>query len=153
MSDIPLTFENIPFTWGIAFALDIAMGATLFAIIFRQNTPPWARAACCWIGWWAWASAFALVINVVLGTPNPFSYHQIGIVTESMVNLGFMWWLLMLTAKNWYLRGRDFQKIEELRAKIYMENMKAELRKSYDDIDKHKTEMDKSEVDKSEVDK
>lgn len=131
MTDIPLSIENVPFTWGAAFVLDIAMGAVLFAIILRQNLPPWARAACCWIGWWAWASAFTLIINLVLGTQNPFSYHQIGIITESMVNLGFMWWLLMLTAKNWYVTGKDFLTIERMRAKIYAKNMERQVELEY----------------------
>lgn len=131
MTDIPLSIENVPFTWGAAFVLDIAMGAVLFVIILRQNLPPWARAACCWIGWWAWASAFTLIINLVLGTQNPFSYHQIGIITESMVNLGFMWWLLMLTAKNWYVTGKDFLTIERMRAKIYAKNMERQVELDY----------------------
>lgn len=126
-----MSIENVPFTWGAAFVLDIAMGAVLFAIILRQNLPPWARAACCWIGWWAWASAFTLIINLVLGTQNPFSYHQIGIITESMVNLGFMWWLLMLTAKNWYVTGKDFLTIERMRAKIYAKNMERQVELEY----------------------
>lgn len=140
MGDVPLTLENVPFTWGAAFVLDIAMGGTLFAIILRQNMPPWARAACCWIGWWSWASAFTLIINLVLGTGNPFSYHQIGIITESMVNLGFMWWLLMLTAKNWYIHGRDFQDIEELRMRIYTKNMRSAVLKTYEELNDHDTE-------------
>lgn len=126
-----MSIENVPFTWGAAFVLDIAMGAVLFAIILRQNLPPWARAACCWIGWWSWASAFTLIINLVLGTQNPFSYHQIGIITESMVNLGFMWWLLMLTAKNWYVTGKDFLTIERMRAKIYAKNMERQVELDY----------------------
>lgn len=130
--DIPVTVENVPFAWGAAFAIDIIIGLAMFATILRQNAPGWARGACCWIGWWTWASAFTLLINMVVGPTNPFSYHQIGVFTETMTNLGVLWWMTALTIKNWYVRGKDFEQIELLRAKIYAENMIKDIRSSYD---------------------
>ena len=133
MVDIPTNIENVQFMWGCAFILDIVIGLFMFSTIMRQNLPPWARGACGWIGWWAWASAFTLIINLVAGTDNPFAYHQIGVFTESMTNLGVLWWMVMLTMKNWYLKGKDFKKIEELRNDLFCQNMKRETIRAYED--------------------
>lgn len=130
--DAPVSLENIPFMWGIAFVLDIVIGIFMFGLILRKASPPWARGAACWIGWWSWASAFTLIINMVVGTSNPFSYHQIGVLTESMTNLGMLWWITVLVIKNWYVQAKDWAAIEELRTSIYIKNWQKHIKRIYE---------------------
>lgn len=129
--DVPVTLENIPFMWGIAFLLDVIVGFCMFAIILRKSSPSWSMGAACWIGWWSWASAFTLIINMVVGTTNPFSYHQIGVLTESMTNIGMLWWIIGLMMKNWYVRAADWELIERLRADIYTKNWIRAIKRNY----------------------
>lgn len=130
--DAPLSLENIPFMWGIAFMLDIVTGLVMFGLILRKASPAWALGSACWIGWWSWASAFTLIINMVVGTSNPFSYHQIGVLTESMTNLGVLWWICAMASKNWYIQPKDWALIEELRTDLYCTNLKKAVKKSYE---------------------
>lgn len=129
--DAPVTIENIPFTWGVAFLVDVIMGFCMFAVILRRSQPVWAIGSACWIGWWSWASAFTLLINMVVGTSNPFAYHQIGLVTESMTNVGVLWWITVMMAKNWYVRASDWEQIEILRSSIYSKNQLDSIKASY----------------------
>lgn len=133
--DVPVTIENIPFAWGVAFLLDIVIGWAMFAMILHKNSPSWAMGAACWIGWWSWASAFTLVINLVAGPANPFAYHQIGVLTESMTNIGVLWWIVSLNMKNWYVTGKDWEELETLRAQIYTRNWLRAIQKRYEDND------------------
>lgn len=68
------------------------------------------------------ANALSLVINDVLGPSNVFSYHQMGILTESMVNLGVCVWSVSYLVNNWNVSGeKKWQQMEELRKKLSME--------------------------------
>lgn len=130
--DVPVTLENIPFVWGCAFLLNIVIGVCMFAMILRRAAPNWALGVSCWIGWWSWASAFTLIINVALGTSNPFAYHQIGVFTESMTNLGMLWWIVTLNIENWYVQSSDWEAIEKLRAEISARNRMKAIKKNYE---------------------
>lgn len=118
-----MTLENTPFVWGAAFLLDVITGFMMFSVMVRKNAPAYTLGAAWWIGWWSWASAFTLIINMVVGTDNPFSYHQIGVFTESMTNIGVLWWIVVLQSKNWYVYPKDWLKIEMLRARLGYSNM------------------------------
>lgn len=130
--DVPVTVENIPFAWGAAFLLDITIGIAMFCMVIRKNSPHWALAPAWWIGWWSWASAFTLIINVTVGTSNPFAYHQIGVLTESMTNIGMMWWVTSMCVKNWFVTSRDWEKIELLRSELNYTNQVKLIHRQYE---------------------
>jgi hypothetical protein len=116
--------ESLPFFWGIAFSINIAMGVILFAAVMRQSLPPWVIGVAAWVAWWAFATAIGLLINVISGPNTPFSYHQMGILTESMTNIGILMWVTVFARQNWGVRGKDWDRIEELRRQINMEKVK-----------------------------
>lgn len=125
--DAPTSIENIPFVWGIAFSINLLMAVTCFAMIIRREAPSWAGGVCCWIAWWSCATAFSLVINTSIGVANPFAYHQMGVFTESMTNLGIAVWCFMFLMKNWNVHGDgDLERIEETRRQITIDNLKKE---------------------------
>lgn len=90
MIDNPVSVENTPFFWGIAFTINLILGLLSFFLIIRKPLGAEWRTVLGWIGWWSFASALSLVVNIVAGPSDPFSYHQIGIFTESMVNIGYI---------------------------------------------------------------
>lgn len=125
--DAPTSIENIPFVWGIAFVINILMGLATFTMTVRREAPPWASGICCWIGWWSCATAFSLVINTAIGVDNPFSYHQMGVFTESMTNLGITAWCFVFLMKNWDVSGDgDWERIERVRRQVAIDNLKRE---------------------------
>ncbi len=122
-----LTIEHIPFVWGIAFAVDVIVGILAFMVVVRKNVPTWTKGTMSWIGWWSWASALSLVINTIEGPDAPFAYHQIGIFTETMTNIGLVMWGVSYLFKNWYVRDVDWFEMEKLRAAITHRNQLEEL--------------------------
>ena len=120
--DVPTSIENIPFVWGIAFSINVLMGIIMFAMIIRKSLPGWASGICCWIGWWSCATSLSLVINSAIGVNDPFSYHQMGVFTESMTNLGILAWGCVYLFKNWDVTGDDWEAMEAFRAKIAREH-------------------------------
>lgn len=90
LTDTPLSVENTPFFWGIAFSINIVLGACSFFLIIRKPLSVEWRTVLGWIGWWSFANALSLIVNIVAGPSDPFSYHQMGVFTESMVNLGYI---------------------------------------------------------------
>jgi hypothetical protein len=117
--DIHSTIESIPFIWGIAFSVNILMSVCLFTMIIRRAMPGWSAGPLMWIAWWTMANALSLVINDVLGTNSPFSYHQMGILTESMVNLGVCVWSVNYLMMNWNLVGdKKWKLMDEYRKKL-----------------------------------
>lgn len=126
--DVPSSIENIPFVWGIAFTINVLMGASCFTMIIRREAPQWASGICCWIGWWSCASAFSLVINTAVGIENPFSYHQMGVLTESMTNIGITLWCVIFLLKNWNVHGdKDLAEIEKVRSEVSIRNLQNEV--------------------------
>ena len=120
--DAPTSIENIPFMWGMSFNINVLMAVCLFIMIVRRTAPPWSAGPLMWIAWWTMANALSLVINDVLGPVNVFSYHQMGILTESMVNLGVCVWAVSYLINNWNLRGeKKWQQMDALRRKLAME--------------------------------
>lgn len=120
--DVSTSVEQTQFFWGLAFAINVMMATALFIMIVRRNVPAWASGALMWIAWWTMANALSLVINVVLGPDNTFSYHQMGILTESMVNLGVSVWALSYLIYNWNLSGeKKWKQMDELRKKLTIE--------------------------------
>lgn len=120
--DVPTSIEQTPFIWGIAFSVNVLMAISLFVMIVRRSTPSWSSGPLMWIAWWTMANALSLVINVVLGPDNTFSYHQMGILTESMVNLGVCVWALSYLIYNWNLSGeKKWKRMDALRHQLSME--------------------------------
>lgn len=126
--DIPTSIENIPFVWGIAFCINILMATIMFLTIVRREAPAWASGVSCWIGWWSSATAFSLIINTSVGIDNPFSYHQMGVLTETMTNIGITFWAFSFMIKNWNLHGdKDLNEIERTRKEVSIRNLKKEV--------------------------
>ena len=120
--DVPTSIEQTQFFWGMAFVINLMMATALFVMIVRRTVPAWASGALMWIAWWTMANALSLVINVVLGPDNTFSYHQMGILTESMVNLGVSVWALSYLIYNWNLSSeKKWKQMDALRRQLSME--------------------------------
>jgi len=90
MIDNPVSAENTSFFWGIAFAINVTLGAVSFFWVIKKKLTIEQQSILGWIGWWSFANALSLVINYVAGPSDPFSYHQIGVLTETMINLGYV---------------------------------------------------------------
>ncbi len=122
-----LTVENIPFVWGVAFLVDVIIGVVCFMMVVRKNVTPWLKGVVTWCGWWSFASALSLIISMVSGPMTTFSYHQIGIFTETMVNLGLVVWSLQYAFHNWYVTPEDWKQLEKMRAECWHRNQMKEL--------------------------
>lgn len=116
--------EQMPFFWGISFAINVTVGAVLFTAVMRQSMPSWATGVSTWVAWWAFATAISLIINVVSGPNAPFSYHQMGILTESMTNVGILVWVIVFARESWGVRGADWDRMDALRKQINLEKVK-----------------------------
>lgn len=116
--------EQMPFFWGISFTINVTVGVALFIAIMRQSMPQWATGVTCWVAWWAFATSISLLINVISGPNAPFSYHQMGILTETMTNVGILLWVSVFIRQNWGIQGEDWEKIENLRRQISYERAK-----------------------------
>lgn len=116
--------ESIPFFWGIAFLINILMGTISFITIVRHGASSWAVSPLAWVGWWSFSNALALLINLAMGPAYPFSYHQLGLFNETMVNVGFLWFMLSHMMANFGLHGeQDWARMDALRKQITIENM------------------------------
>ena len=122
-----LTIENIPFVWGVAFIMDLIIGMLSFALVIRKNVTPWLRGTVMWVGWWSFASGLSLIISMVNGPMSTFSYHQMGVFTETMTNIGLVFWAIAYAFYNWYLTPEDWRQIEILRSKLTHANRQKEL--------------------------
>lgn len=127
--DAPISIENVPFTWGMAFLINVVIGALAFISIIRKILPGWAQGCCCWIGWWSCANALTFVVNMVVGTDNPFSYHQMGVLTETMMNVGILGWFVVYMFQNWNVSGDHWQRMEVLRHQIAKEAIEQQIAK------------------------
>lgn len=122
-----MTVEHIPFVWGVAFVIDVMVGLLSFMVVVRKNVPAWNKGSMLWMGWWSWASALSLIINAVEGANASFSYHQIGVFTETMTNIGLVIWGCIYLFNNWYIQDKDWVDIDKLRAEITQRNRLKEL--------------------------
>ena len=113
--------ESMPFFWGVAFIINLTVGIVLFVNVMRQAMPNWASGVSTWIAWWAFATCISLVINVTSGPNAAFSYHQMGILTETMMNIGILLWTVISSLKNWEIRGDDWVRLDDLRKEINLE--------------------------------
>jgi hypothetical protein len=115
--------EQMPFFWGISFSINVTVGVTMFVSVMRQQMPPWATGVGTWIAWWAFTTAISLIINLINGSGAPFSYHQMGILTETMTNLGILFWVAIFTRNNAGLNGSDWVRMEAFRRQIVNEQV------------------------------
>ena len=117
-----LSIENIPFVWGIAFVVNILIGCMTFMLVIRRNVVSWLKGTLTWCGWWSFASALSLIVSVVEGPMSTFSYHQVGVFTETMVNIGLVVWALAFAFNNWNVYQEDWAEVEKLREEINHRN-------------------------------
>ena len=134
MIEPQLSIENIPFVWGVAFVVDILIGVLTFMLVLRKNVVTWLKGTLTWCGWWSFASALSLIISMVSGPLAPFSYHQIGVFTETMVNIGLVLWAIVYAFNNWFVYEEDWPTIEKMREHIAHKN-KIKLLGSDDDTE------------------
>lgn len=126
--DYQTSIEGIQFFWGVSFTINIVMGIVSFYLVVRKQTPPWATGAFCWIGWWSSATACSLIINAGIGPDNPFAYHQMGVFTESMNNLGICAFVIGFLLKNWNVRGEEaLREIEDARRRVALKRLEKEF--------------------------
>lgn len=124
MMEPQLTIENIPFFWGIAFIVNMLVGLVTFMLVVRRNVPSSTKGVLTWIGWWSWASALSLIINFVSGPDTVFSYHQIGLFTETMTNIGMIFWGIVYAYSYWELHESDWHDLEKRRVELSCKNRK-----------------------------
>ena len=115
------TVESFSFLWGVAFCIDFFLAILFFTLTVRQCCGINVKGSAWWMGWWVSASCVALMINFFIGPENPFSYHQLGIVTETMFNLGAVYYLIYYLWHNWNLTESDWAQIEKLKRKLSLE--------------------------------
>ena len=111
-----ITIEYLPVAWFIAFTLDVIIGVWLFMVVIKRKHRVGFDGVIWWMAWWAIADAIALVFNVTLGLDNPFSYHQIGIFTESMLNLGVCYYLFKFYQVVKAMTPEDWTKVDIISA-------------------------------------
>lgn len=109
-----IDFEGIRMVWAVAFLLDIINAGLLFVSLFKGINRQGIDGIIAWLAWWFCVDAITLIINEVLGPMNPFSYHQIGIVTGIALFSGFSVYMGVLFQKNWWMTRDDWAYIEEV---------------------------------------
>jgi len=73
-------------------------------------------AGLCWfMGWWSFADSISLMLNSYMGTDYFFSYHQMGIVSDTAINLAMIVFLMRFMNDNWGMTEEDWQKIYQVR--------------------------------------
>lgn len=83
-----MTVDEIGLLWWLAFGINMMIGFIIMCGTIHQSFPKEYLRALWWTAWWSFASAFTLLLSIADGPNNPFSYHQIGILTETMENFG-----------------------------------------------------------------
>lgn len=107
--------ESFTPLWFVAFFVDVILGCLAFYFV---NTKIITEKYCgvgWWMGWWAFADAIALILNATMGTDYFWSYHQNGIVSDTAINMGLVYFLVMWYKDNWALNDNDWAKIKEIR--------------------------------------
>lgn len=127
MMEPQVEFEGIHIIWTMAFLLDLFNGTLiLYASMSGCQRPGFAKPLW-WVGWWFFVDAVTLVINQVLGPMNPFSYHQIGIITGIAIFTGFAAFVLRLIITNKNMRPEDWVEVEKIAEKA---NLREGLKRS-----------------------
>lgn len=107
--------ENIPALWFIAFFIDVVLGCLSFYLVFGRIVRKRYEGLAWYMGWWAFVDAIALVINAVMGVHYFWSYHQVGIITDTAINLGLIIYVARVIRDNWALNDEDWDKINRIR--------------------------------------
>ncbi len=120
------TAEGVPFLWGAAFCVDLVLAILFFTLTVQQCCSSYIKGAAWWMGWWVSASCVALMINFFIGPESAFSYHQIGILTETMFNVGAVYYLTVQLWHNWNLTDADWAKIEKMKRQLSLQRQERE---------------------------
>lgn len=110
--------EQISFLWSIAFMVDVLVGSLCLVMVLRRNTAQRYRGSLWWMGWWSYASAFTLLINIFVSPDNPFSYHQVGILVETMFNVGAAVFMLIFLLHNHRLVHTAWDEVDQFKKEI-----------------------------------
>ena len=113
--------EMAEFFWGIAFTLNLIMGCVCFSAVIRKAVPSWAAPSITWVGWFAFATALSQLINLTISPDYPFAYHQIGLLLETMINLGILSYLVINVVINWQVTGDDWKRMQDTKRQIIKE--------------------------------
>lgn len=107
--------EQLTPLWFIAFFVDITLGTIAFYFVSTKVITDTYTGVGWWMGWWAYADAIALTLNATMGTDYFWSYHQTGIIGDTAINIGLIFFLTKWYIGNWALNDDDWQKIYKIR--------------------------------------
>lgn len=106
--------ESLQILWFFAFAIDLILGCLAFYILNKNMITLRYEGIAWYMGWWSFVDAFALALNAIMGTNYFWSYHQVGIVTDTAINLGLIVFVISKMRDNWALNADDWAKIQEI---------------------------------------
>ena len=107
--------EQLTPLWFVAFLIDVILGIIAFYFVISKVITDRYTGVGWWMGWWAFADAISLVINATMGTDYFWSYHQMGIVGDTAINAGLIFFLVIWYKNNWALNEEDWEKIYKIR--------------------------------------
>ena len=107
--------ESVTPLWFIAFTTDMILGCFSFYLVAKKTLTPKYEGIGWWMGWWSFANAIALMLNATMWIHYFWSYHQIGILTDTAINMALVLFLVIWHQDNWALNDEDWQKINKIR--------------------------------------
>lgn len=110
-----MMIESLTPLWFIAFLVDVILGCMAFYFVMGRVIVKKFIGVGWFIGWWSFADAIALVLNATMGTDYFWSYHQTGIISDTAINIGLIYFLALSYKQNWALNAEDWLKINQIR--------------------------------------
>lgn len=107
--------EHFTPLWFVAFMVNVTLGCICFYYITKKYITEQYQGLGWWMGWWAFVDAISLVLNATMGVNYFWSYHQTGIISDTAINIGLVWFLVKWLLDNWPLNDEDWQKIYKIR--------------------------------------
>lgn len=89
------------FMYGVVFTVDLLLVGMMGAGVVRNVFLSWNRGVVWWVAWWAAANAMTIVVSVLAGEEHPLSYMSVGTITESMINVGLLAWVVSHYTTHW----------------------------------------------------
>ena len=80
----------------LAFLVNLAFGGLCSYLIVTKLARSTDVPVLGWIAFWCNLNAMAIMLELTIGYMGYFSYHNAGIVTESMINIGAIYFILNL---------------------------------------------------------
>ena len=110
-----MTIESFQPLWYLAFFVDVILGCMAFYLVQSGMSTERYLGVGWWVGWWSFADAISLILNGYMGTDYFFSYHQMGIVTDTAINCSLIYFLARYMLDNWGLTAEDWVQIRKIR--------------------------------------